>query len=639
MAGYNPGLQTSLPLAHNFSRREFLVASGATVFGSLSARPGLAEVDAVSLRRAAVVIGVDRTDGLTTLSAAASGARKMGAFLEQEGFEVAEFVDDGFGGPVVGVDNFRKINAFVELGNLDQLVIYFAGHGFMHGYSEYWLLSGAPKNSSETIGVLESAQLAHFSGIPNVVFISDACRSTPTTLGLSQIQGGYRIFPSGSVYSGVKVDMFFATVPGHVAYEITVDASISGYKGIFTEAFLDAFHSPWPEMVLELQNGLRIVPNRKLEEFLIVETRRRAVEFSITLEQRPEARVTSKEDRFIGRALNLASLQPPDNPHPNGFPAEDMSTQTALRELVEIATVFTPEDVMMQFQASNFDQTETQRNAIDKVTEIVDTYANSKILNKTGLTLNGAGIARIVAPEGVSIERQQAPIILTQHVLIDLGGRPAATVYVDLDVGLGFPLAVFDGFVVNVKFDPNISSIVDVRYSSIRDSTESIIEVAIFDQEVILRSAIATAVAEGAFLFGSTVDGTISSAATIDRVRLMTQSDPALGIYAAYAFFNASLPDEAKILADIVTSTFDFRVFDIELFGGGLHSQVIDTNVAVYPFCPAFRPSWEVLRANNVTLPEPLQAARGYLSDSLWTAFTPEGGQIIKQSIEQGALP
>lgn len=154
-------------------RRDFL-AMAVTTAGLLAVRPVLAKSGGQK-QRAAVVIGVNKAGQLPVLNAAVSGARTVANWLEAEGFEVKLLVDDGK--PVRVSEIFDVIEEFVGRGTLDQLVVYFSGHGFLSGYSEHWLLSKAPDNPNEAVSLRESVDLARESAIPNVVFISDACRS------------------------------------------------------------------------------------------------------------------------------------------------------------------------------------------------------------------------------------------------------------------------------------------------------------------------------------------------------------------------------------------------------------------------------------------------------------------------------
>ena len=135
-------------------RREVLIG-GATLFGSLATSASFAQPITTDAKRAAVVIGLDKTPGLPDLRAAVAGAHEMADFLENENFDVSLFTDEQ--NNLVRAHNIAdKIEELVGLGILDQLVIYFAGHGTLAGTSEYWLLSKAATQSSEAISVWET---------------------------------------------------------------------------------------------------------------------------------------------------------------------------------------------------------------------------------------------------------------------------------------------------------------------------------------------------------------------------------------------------------------------------------------------------------------------------------------------------
>ena len=154
-------------------RREFLKRS----IAALSLMSGGSASAQTSVKRAAVVIGINKAGNLPILHAAVSGADQMGRWLTSQNFEVTPFLDSA--GTVRRSDIFDKIQEIVNKGFYDQLVVYFAGHGCVVDYSERWLLSRAPVDASEAINVYQSVCLGRQSGIGNLVFISDACRSVP----------------------------------------------------------------------------------------------------------------------------------------------------------------------------------------------------------------------------------------------------------------------------------------------------------------------------------------------------------------------------------------------------------------------------------------------------------------------------
>ena len=218
-------------------------------------------------QRAAVVIGVDRAGDLRPLRAAAGGARKVAAWLRREGFDpVVELVDDP--GPVTVAQVFAAVRPLVDRGTVKQLVIYFAGHGFINGYSEHWMLSAAPDNPNEAVSLIESVALARQSGIPHVVFISDACRSRSESLRTERVRGSL-IFPNARSAPPVPsdIDQFLATLVGDPSWEVPVDQSASAYAGVYTATFLDAYRNASADMVRPI-GDLMVVPNAKLKDYL-----------------------------------------------------------------------------------------------------------------------------------------------------------------------------------------------------------------------------------------------------------------------------------------------------------------------------------------------------------------------------------
>lgn len=132
------------------------------------------------MKKAAVVIGVNKTkDGsLAVLKSAAVGAEAVADWLRGEGYDVECLTDEAK--PVTASAVYNAIAHFTDLPvRYDFLLIYFSGHGYWLSRSDYWLLSGAPNNPNESINLRSSMELAKYSGIPNIVCISDACRSVP----------------------------------------------------------------------------------------------------------------------------------------------------------------------------------------------------------------------------------------------------------------------------------------------------------------------------------------------------------------------------------------------------------------------------------------------------------------------------
>jgi hypothetical protein len=117
--------------------------------------------------RAAVLVGVARTGGLPELQGVPRAVAAMEAWALGQGMSRDDVltVVDSDGGSVTSAAVFSAVQDLVSRGTLDQLVLYFAGHGINNAQNELWLLSGAPENPNEAVNVSASAVLARRCGV------------------------------------------------------------------------------------------------------------------------------------------------------------------------------------------------------------------------------------------------------------------------------------------------------------------------------------------------------------------------------------------------------------------------------------------------------------------------------------------
>src|SRR4051812_13104069 len=113
-------------------RRDFLKSTAAAA--GVGMLPRVRAFGQPPVTRAAVVIGVNRAAHLPVLGGAASDAIKIANWLHDEGFATRVFVDEPPGAPKATIranDIDDAVAKLIEPGTLEQLVIYFSGHGFV----------------------------------------------------------------------------------------------------------------------------------------------------------------------------------------------------------------------------------------------------------------------------------------------------------------------------------------------------------------------------------------------------------------------------------------------------------------------------------------------------------------------------
>lgn len=245
----------------------------------------------------AVVIGINKVgNGLPDLSAAASGANQVGDWLERNGYDVIRFVDDA--GPVALSSVFNAVRVICEERNTTKLIVYFAGHGFLNApEDESWLLSGAPTNPAEAISLPASKLAARRSGIPHIVFVSDACRSLPGDLVQMTISGNSvfpNVHPRRTNGEGPHTDVFYATQPGDPAFERSASRSAEGH-GLFTDVLLKA-HVDAPKEAIRVVQGREYVRGRWLQSAIGDRVDEAAQRISLNLSQRPQILLESFDE-------------------------------------------------------------------------------------------------------------------------------------------------------------------------------------------------------------------------------------------------------------------------------------------------------------------------------------------------------
>jgi hypothetical protein len=123
------------------------------------------------------------------------------------------------------------------------------------------------------------------------------CRSRPDSLQTQYVRG--LIFPNRPRGGArTNVDVFLATLIGDSSLEVSVADSVSRFEGIYTAAFLSAFKRPDDEMVRSI-DGLRVVPNNRLEPYLEREVVKRAERLALQSRQVPDSQVVSGDNTYI----------------------------------------------------------------------------------------------------------------------------------------------------------------------------------------------------------------------------------------------------------------------------------------------------------------------------------------------------
>ncbi|HVF58489.1 MAG TPA: caspase family protein [Thermoanaerobaculia bacterium] len=583
------------------------------------------------MQRAAVLIGVSKTGGLPELQAVQTGIAHMLAWAATQGIggdRLVVLTDQA--GKVRAHQIVDAIEKLVEQRTLDQLVVYFSGHG-IHNRGDYWLLSDAPVKTAEAVNVEGSIQLARYCGVEHVVLLSDACRTAADGI---QAQGvtGAEIFPNDPV-DGLerKVDAFFACARGKPALEVRDPAESAGaFSALYTEVLSECLagrHAAVLDRVEEAGAEVGLVRAWKLGDELLarVPPRLKAkLGKTPTVNQTPVARVLSREawlSRIPGEQLPRVSrgaIRTPAAAPPavTAFDTADKLLSTALAgDLGSFGSLLGnapggPGSALLRSTtgtlASPFGPTH------------YETGCGFKLRGARVRAVHSTGAAHEILDQDGTLVR-----ITPQH--------GAVSVLLELSDGRGVLLPAIPEFLAELTFEDD--ELAHVAYEPSDLSPRWNDYAARRDELRALRAAIAAAAGMGVFRL--TGDNALHLAR---GMQIAKSIDPSMALYAAYAYHDLGRRDRIREMQSFLRGDLGITFFDIALLAADDSLQTLYRDGSVLPPVPLLSQGWSLLSAFRAPVSQALLELQRYLRPSLWTLFDPAGTQALVKAFRQGEI-
>lgn len=588
------------------------------------------------MNRAAVLIGVNRTGGLPALQDAANSARRMEQWAIAQGVEHIRVFTDEDGAPVEVSAIARAIRDLANLGPVEQLIVFFAGHGINVNRGERWLLSDAPSDSNAAVNVSGSAELARWGRIPYVVMISDACRTAAAGLP-AQSMTGSQIFPNEDIAElELPVDQFFACRLGRPSHEIAdPNTTAKEYKAIYTRALVAALEGADPA-VLDEQGYVR---PRPLKKFLqrAVASELRALQLQTKLIQVPDAHIASDERAWLSRVLAAAPGGAPTRgrgpTRGGGGPTRGGGGAGAGdRGILPTATTLL-DDMLHPILGDRLDefddrlrrqQQSGEPGTVQIATGVEATaapFGPTRFESRCGFKVRGARIAEVVP--GRSHAEQLSDELVRIHPRDYRGGD----VLLVFERGHGVTLPAIPEFLTAVTVEGG--EVVDVAYEP-SEGTPRWDEFSHRAREVrALRAVAASSSREGTFALEG--DDALEVARRLQYAKTV---DPALAIYAAYAYAEHGRRDLIRDMLGFMRSDLGAAFFDVALL-----ARERGPGHELLGFAPLLAQGWALLPTSRMTLPPSLQdLAAHVLPSSLWTMYDAGGVDRIRNAFAMGDL-
>jgi hypothetical protein len=604
--------------------------------------------------RAIVLIGVSRTQGNPgRLEAVESAVDRMAAWAREQGIPEDRIarLTDGEGDPVSVERIYQAVLQFIELDSLEQLIVYFSGHGSAQGRYEFWHLSDAPGNPNAAVNLAVTADLAEEGRIPHVVLISDACRTIPKNVPESRIHGG-SIFPSLDPGEPAQhVDIFFATRRGAPALELPTLVGVNEvYQAVYTEVLCDVLGGSEPKTI---ENGF--IRPRPLEQALktLVPDGLLRRGMHILTNQDPDARITSGEDAWVARFdLNVPQGLPraprpgpgplssePDSDAwlpedgmppmpPSGPPAAPPPLSAA--DLVDYLVTHPSDSAGLELQVTHA--------LSDSASRLLNNVIRSAIgeepeLLEPGFIVRGREVRRVECREydgtigrRTGVHRPApgaAPESYTAWEFPYLA-NPGQALLTFSD-GSGMLLPVFTGCAGILEFDA--AGGFALRY----DPLDAQADAEDLRELRWLRAAVAEASRQGSFGLDPAAAGVLD-----ERMRGLRFLDPALALQAAYAYREIGELDRIRALQDHMYYALGVRLFDLAFLSRDMLWST-HAPIDVMPATPLLSAGWVLMDSLGRTLPRKFRALRRYDSGALWAHYTPAGMRALRAWLEPAA--
>lgn len=619
-------------------------------------------------RRAAVIVGVSTSAGLTPLTSAGPMARSLGDWLSTAipGYDVTVITDEN-GHQVTPDEIFDAISTYVTVPvRYELLLVHYIGHGLYQARNDIWMLSKLPNNRSACVSLTATLNDAKFSGIPNVVVVSDACRVLPSDLDLSDLSPSAIIpYLKDFPIETTCVDYFQATGRGTPAFEGEIEGT---RRSFLSHTFREAYRKPRPGMVRNALSPrgepIRVVPNRRLGDFLKEEVARvlgardpaksqQVVpvvpsDDSIFIAPVDEADAAPgppaelRKDEFLRRTRSgpggTNKFRPQKFPPDRTVAAKD-GPRDGARNLETIAnepaTETGVESLLRRARRTRWPEGQDPRlrfapSSRPEAQSVHDLETN------TGITLTGAGISRAAVTHWPTQGAFAEPVAEKDREGLSVLLFPSAPmavgeVAVGLDDGRCLLLPVMEGYICQVAVDA--TGIQGLSWVPGKFSWRGAGAFPNRVPEIERLRALATeAMNERRFNVGSDSEAERLAKA----IRNGKSHDPVLGLLAAQAYSEARMPDRVRSVSDYMRADLGADLFDVRLLANRFWQN--DPTAPVVPRCPMLTQNWALLGPRRASLPADLAGLRPFLTESLWTTFAPGAAQLLFGAIDKGDL-
>jgi hypothetical protein len=600
-----------------------------------------------------ISIGINNTEGLLPLAAAAKGAEEIAIWGNKQGYNVTLITDKT--GKISQQQIFSAIHTIIQQQTCEQLLIYFSGHGLLKSPSqEIWLLSDAKINPNESINITASIDNARNSGIPYILFISDACRVLPTEI---QFTGnGAVIFPIlNNANNDTAIDILYASRPGNPAYEFSSQENAKSY-GLFTNSLLEVINGMHPHIMQNDQGEvlksfydvpllqqdisyksltkgkwqINTITSEALIKNLVAD---KAGEINIMLQQHPTIIIQYQQQKpsiaaFEDLTAKQSLLNNSKIPNPIADNTNEVFTQLQ-ESILQENHVLNQDDITASLAYRHLSMANNQSTLLTNTQLIYESKGRQSFETQTGFTIIGTNIQTLLIKGNFDIIDDEG----NTHIRIHPGFELSTALLV-LKNGAIIPLGILRGYIgtlvfanqqlLTVNYTPSENSDIYPEYHQYATKT------------AYLRSLMASAASEGyadaaifrykAYLKDNGIP-TNTEATSIQSAFW----DPTICLYLSYAYKQNGNFKDIQQLYHQLSGNKQTILFDIAMLANQLNNDGTETA----GFCPLLALGWAYKSQYQSYIDPLVLQAAAYMQPSFWTTFHNKGAHLIKTYFNQ----
>jgi hypothetical protein len=121
--------------------------------------------------------------------------------------------------------------------------------------------------------------------------------------------------------------------------------------------------------------------------------------------------------------------------------------------------------------------------------------------------------------------------------------------------------------------------------------------------------------------------------AVAQRMQFAKGIDPALALYAAYAYYDLQELNRLRQMSAYLRDDLGARLFDVAMLARELRDVKVDRIANVVPFVPMLAQGWDLVESGRVRLHGTLEGIRARVRESLWSIFDAAGVTMLRSAM------